>query len=78
MLLVCFYIYVSLGFQVVLVVKSPPVNTGDVRDAGSISGSGRSPGAGMGAHSSILAERISCTGEPDRLQSMRSQTVGQE
>ena len=29
-----------------LVVKSPPVNTGDSGDAGSISGSGRSPGVG--------------------------------
>ena len=31
-----------------LVVKSPPVNTGDSGDAGSISGSGRSPGVGNG------------------------------
>ena len=27
-------------------VKNPPANTGDVRDAGSITGSGRSPGGG--------------------------------
>ena len=27
-------------------VKNPPVNGGDVRDAGSIPGSGRSPGGG--------------------------------
>ena len=32
--------------QVVLVVKNPPVNAGDVRDAGYISESGRSPGEG--------------------------------
>ena len=31
-----------------LVVKNPPVNTGDARDAGSIPGSGRSPGVGSG------------------------------
>ena len=31
-----------------LVVKNPPVNTGDARDAGSIPGSGRSPGVGNG------------------------------
>jgi len=31
---------------VVPVVKNPPVNGGDVRDAGSIPGSGRSPGGG--------------------------------
>ena len=29
-------------------VKSPPVNAGDARDAGSILGSGRSPGVGNG------------------------------
>ena len=27
-----------------LVVKNPPANAGDIRDLGSISGSGRSPG----------------------------------
>ena len=30
--------------QVVLVVKNPPAQTGDVIEAGSIPGSGRSPG----------------------------------
>ena len=34
------------AFQVVLVVKNPPANEGDVRDAGSILRSGRSPGGG--------------------------------
>ena len=34
--------------QVVLVVKNPPANAGDVRDTGSIPGSGRSPGGGHG------------------------------
>ena len=34
--------------QVALVVKNPPVNAEDVRDAGSIPGSGRSPGVGNG------------------------------
>ena len=29
-------------------VKNPPANAGDVRDAGSIPGSGRSPGKGDG------------------------------
>ena len=32
--------------QVVLVVKNLPTNAGDLRDAGSIPGSGRSPGGG--------------------------------
>ena len=31
-----------------LVVKNPPANAGDVRDGGSISGLGRSPGGGRG------------------------------
>jgi len=34
--------------QVSLVVKNPPANAGDVRDAGSIPGSGRSLGGGHG------------------------------
>ena len=32
--------------QVVLVVKNPPANAGDIRDAGSIPGLGRSLGGG--------------------------------
>ena len=32
----------------VLVVKNPPDNAGDVRDSGSIPGFGRSPGGGHG------------------------------
>ena len=34
--------------QVLLVVKNPLVNAGDVRDTGSILGSGRSPGGVRG------------------------------
>ena len=34
--------------QVVLGVKNPPANAGDVRDVGSIPGLGRSPGGGHG------------------------------
>ena len=34
--------------QVVLVVKNPPANAGDIRDANSIPGKGRSPGRGHG------------------------------
>ena len=36
------------GDQVVLVVKNPPANEGDLRDAGSTPGSGRVPGGGRG------------------------------
>ena len=38
----------SMASQVALVVKNLPGNAGDVRDAGLISGSGRSPGGGHG------------------------------
>ena len=31
-----------------LVIKNPPANAGDIRDTGSIPGSGRSPGGGYG------------------------------
>ena len=34
--------------HVVPVVKNPPANAGDIRDVGSIPGSGRSPGEGHG------------------------------
>ena len=38
----------EIASQVVLVVKNPPANAGDVRDVGSIPGWGRSPGEGHG------------------------------
>ena len=37
-----------LGFPGCAVVKNPPANAGDARDAGSILGLGRSPGGGNG------------------------------
>ena len=48
--------------QVVLVVKNPPVNTGEVRDLGSIPVSGRSPGGGNGnpLHYSCLENPMDC------------------
>ena len=45
-------------------------------DAGSIPGSGRSPGGGNAPHSNILAWKIPWTEEPGGLQSMGSQRVG--
>ena len=39
-------IFISWTSQVALVVKNPPGNAGDIRDTGSIPGSGRSPGGG--------------------------------
>ena len=47
-----------------LVVKNPPVNAGDIRDTGSIFGSGRSLGEGNGNHFSIPTWRIPWTEEP--------------
>ena len=52
--------------QVMLVVKNPPANAGDIRDVGLIPGSGRFPGGRHGTHSSILAWKIPQTEEPGR------------
>ena len=38
----------EMGFQVALVVKKPPVSARDIRNSGSIPGSGRSPRGGNG------------------------------
>ena len=38
----------KMGFPGGSVVKNPPANAGDTRDAGSVSGSGRSPAGGHG------------------------------
>ena len=54
-------------------IKNPPANAGDLRDAGSILGSGRSLEEGMATHSGILAWRIPLTEEPGGLQSIGSQ-----
>ena len=51
-------------------------NTGDIRDAASNCGSGRSPGFGIATHSSILVWRIPWTEEPGRLQSIALKLVG--
>ena len=47
---ICIYMqmYKSMSSQVMLVVKNPPVNAGDIRDVGSVPGLGRSPGEGNG------------------------------
>ena len=60
---------------VALVVWNPPANTGDIRDVGSVPGSGRSPGGGRATHSSMLAWRIPWIEEPGGLQSMELQRV---
>ena len=53
----------SVGAKVVLVIKNLPASAGDIGDAASVPGSGRSPGGGHG-NSSVLAWRISWTEEP--------------
>ena len=61
-----------------LVVKNSPANAGDIKDVGSILGSGRSPGGSMATHSSTLAWKMPWTEEPDKLQSIASQRVGHD
>ena len=53
-------------------VKNLPANARDIKDAGLIPGSGRSPGGGHAIHSNILAWRTPWTEEPGGLQSIRS------
>ena len=64
-----------LIFPGVLVVKNPPANAGDLRDIGSIPGSGRSLGGGNGnlLQYSCLENSIE---EPGGLQSTGLQRVG--
>ena len=59
-------------------VKNPPVNAGDLRDASLIPGLGRSPGVGKATHSSIYAWEIPWAEEPGGLSSMGLQRVGHD
>ena len=54
--------------QVVLVVKNPRANAGDVRDAGSIPGLGRSAGGGHGNPLQYSSWRIPWAEGPGGLQ----------
>ena len=57
-------------------VKNPPGNAGDVRNAGSIPGPGRSPGEGHGNPlPEFLPGESPWTEEPGRLQFTRSQRI---
>ena len=62
---------VLVGSQVALMVKNPPANAGDVKDAGLIPGSGRSPEGRLGN-----PLQYSCLEEPGGLQSLGSQRLG--
>ena len=55
--------------------KESACNAGDTGDVGLIPGSGRSPGEGNAAHSSVLAWRILGTREPGGLLPMGSQAI---
>ena len=55
-------------------VKNTPANAGDIRDAGSIPGSGRSLGGGHGNPLLCSCWEIPETEEPGRLQSMGLQS----
>ena len=70
--------YLLRGFPGDTVVKNPPANAEDARDAGLIPGSGRSPGGEMATHSSVLAWKIPWTEELGGLQSTGSQRVGHD
>ena len=65
--------------RVVLMVKNPPAKVGDLREAGSIPRSGRSPGAGHGnpLQYSCLENPMQ-EKEPGGLQSMGLQRVGHD
>ena len=65
-------------YVVVLGVKDLAANVGDIRDAGSIPESGRSPGGGNSNPLCFLAWKIPWTEEPGGLQSMRSQSWTQQ
>ena len=62
------YMYILLeASQVTLMVKNLPAYVGDLRDMGSIPGSGRPPEEGIVTHSSIFAWRSPWREEPDGL-----------
>ena len=56
-------------------VKNPPANAGDARDAGSTSGSGRSPGGGNGNSLQHPGLENSMDKRPSGLQSIGSHRV---
>ena len=58
-------------------VKCPPAHAGDTGDTSSNPGSGRSPGRGN-SNPLQYSWKIPWTEAPGELQSMGSQTVGQE
>ena len=68
------------AFQVPLVVKNLPASAGDVRDMGSIAGSGSFHGEGHGSplQYSCLENHMDRGEEPGGLQSMGLQRAGHD
>ena len=62
-------VYLLWASQVVLAVKNPPANAGNIRALGSIPGSGRSPG---GVHGNLL--QCSCLENPHGQRSLAGYT----
>ena len=67
-----------MASQVVLVVKNPPASAGDAWGAGSILVSRRSPGVGNGNMLQYSCWKISRMEEPDEVQSVGLQRVGND
>ena len=65
----------SRASQVALAIENPPGNIGDLRDVGSIPGSGRSPGEGNGHPLLYFCLENPITEELDRVWSIGSQTA---
>ena len=59
-------------------VKNLPANAGDMRDAGSIPGLGRSPGGGHGNPFRNSCLENPMEEEPDGLQSIGSHRIGHD
>ena len=58
-----------------LLVKNPLANAENIRDAGSVPGSGRSPGGGQGDPLQYSYLEVPMDRKPGRLQSIGSQRV---
>ena len=71
-------IAISEGFPGGASGENPPTNAENIRDAGSIPGSGRCPGGGRSNPLHILAWRIPWTEKPGGLQSIGLQRVGHD
>ena len=77
-IIISMIVFSKIASQVALVVKNQPANAGDVRDVGSIPGSGRSLEKEMATCFSILAWKSPWTEEPGGLPFMGLQRVSHD